>query len=284
MRTWPAIDVTDRSGGPADTLASGLFQASLTDYQVAAIDERTPACWRVFFHTNAERDRAVAGLRATFLHLSLDPVDVPDEDWAARSQADLRSVRVGDVIVSPPWDVPDRDADAAAGSRPIVIVIVPSMGFGTGHHATTRLCLDALQAVEVRGRRVMDIGTGSGVLAIAASLLGGREVVGIDEDPDAIHAASENVALNPRASVTLIPADFRWVDLVPSNIVLANLTGGLLAAAAERLSELTAPGGRLILSGLLTQEERDVLDTYPIMSIERRTEEAGWVCVTLRRT
>ncbi len=280
MRSWPAVDVTRVSGRTADDLWPDLFEANLTDYEIAAIDERSPDGWRVFFNTAAERDRALAELRVAFPRLSFGPVDVPDEDWAARSQADLRAVRVGDLIVSPPWDVSDPGVHPTARSRSIVIV--PSMGFGTGHHATTRLCLAALQAVEVQGRRVIDVGTGSGVLAIAASLLGGEAVVGIDDDADAVHAARANLALNPGASVALVTADFRSRDLAPADIVLANLTGGLLVSASARLHQLTAAGGRLILSGFLTHEDIEVIDAYSIMPIERRIEEAGWLCVTLR--
>src|SRR5512134_3215469 len=142
LRTWPALDVRP---------IPELFEAALTDYDVTAINEGEDA-WRIFFHTPQERDRAAAGLRAAFDGLAIDPVDVPDEDWAARSQASLRSIQVGRVIVAPPWDAP------------VTIVVQPSMGFGTGHHATTRLCLAALQQLDLRGLTVIDVGTGSGVL------------------------------------------------------------------------------------------------------------------------
>jgi ribosomal protein L11 methyltransferase len=260
VRTWPALDVRN---------IPEFLEAALTDYQVTAINEGDDV-WRIFFHDADERDRAAGELRAAFASLSLEPVDVPDEDWAARSQASLRAIQVGRVIVAPPWDAP------------ISIVIQPSMGFGTGHHATTRLCLAALQQFDIRGKTVIDVGTGSGVLAIAASLLGAANVIGIDDDADAIAAARENMGLNPRARVTLQVGDLRQMESANADVVLANLTGALLASSVERLRQLADSGGRLILSGFMTHEERDVLHTFAPLAVEHRAQEEEWVCVTLR--
>ena len=259
-RTWPALDVTH---------VPEFFEAALTDYLVTAINEGDEV-WRVFFHDAAERDRAARELRAAFDGLSLEAIDIPDEDWAARSQADVRAVHVGRLIVAPPWDAP------------ITIVVQPSMGFGTGHHATTRLCLAAMQQLEMRGKTVIDVGTGSGVLAIAASLLGAANVIAIDDDADAVAAARENLGLNPRSRVTLQVGDLR--DAAPANadVVLANLTGALLVTAADRLKQLTDSGGRLILSGFMASEERDVLHAFAPLADEYRAHEEEWLCVTLR--
>ncbi len=248
---------------------SDLFQAALTDYDVVAIDESRPEGWRVFFSSAPERDRAVRYLITEFPDLPMSAVEVEDEDWAARSQASLRAIHVGRVIVAPPWDTP------------LTVVIKPSMGFGTGHHATTRLCVEALQHVELHDVTVLDVGTGSGILAIVSSLLGAADVSGIDEDEDAIHAAWDNLALNTAAAVSLITGDFRSSQLTPADLVLANLTGGLLVSTAERLRELTAPRGRLILSGFLSHEETGVLAAFPELAVERRGEEESWICVTL---
>jgi ribosomal protein L11 methyltransferase len=266
VRTWPALDIHP---------VSELVQAALVDYEATAVDERSSDDWRVFFSTAAERDRAAAALHSEFRDLTITSADVPDENWAARSQESLRAVRIGGIVVAPPWDVP------TGGNDDVVIVIQPSMGFGTGHHATTRLCLAALQRLDLEGRSVLDVGTGSGVLAIAASLLGSNQVVAIDDDADAIASARENVGLNRPADVALAVADLRAASMAPADVVMANLTGGLLIAAAPTLEGLTVRGGRLILSGLMAVEEQDVLNAFASCRVERRTNEDEWVCLTL---
>jgi ribosomal protein L11 methyltransferase len=269
MRTWPALEV-----GPLPD--PDLFQAALLDYGVSAIDETTePDAWRVFFNTEADRNTAAQALSRQFPETVIRSLDVPDEDWVAKSQASLRAVRIGDIVVAPPWDVP---SDAR-----YVIVIRPSMGFGTGHHATTKLCLAALQDIDLQGRRVIDVGTGSGLLAIAASRLGAADVVGIDEDADAFHAAQENASLNPAAAVTLRHVDVRRVSLEPFDVVVANLTGAVLRDAAPRLHDLTAAGGYLVVSGFMAAEERDVMSAYSKFTVAARAEEDEWLCVTFRR-
>jgi ribosomal protein L11 methyltransferase len=157
------------------------------------------------------------------------------------------------------------------------------MGFGTGHHATTRLCLAALQELDLRGTRVIDVGTGSGVLAIAASRLGAADVTAIDDDPDAIQAATENVQLNAGVSVRLQTSDLRSADHGRFDVVIANLTGGLLVQAAAQLTELCASPGHLVLSGFMVSEELDVLAAYSSLRVCARAQEDEWLCVTLGR-
>ena len=282
-RTWPAVVVSGLAranssttlGDPSIELRASeaeLLHATLVNHNIAAIDEPSEDQWRVFFNNEADRGHALTELRRQFPYLRVDPLDVADDNWAARSQASLRAVQVGRIIVAPPWDTP------------VTIVIRPSMGFGTGHHETTRLCLGALQQISLDRYTVLDVGTGSGVLAIAASLLGAEEVTGIDEDSDAIQAAWDNLSLNPSAQVTLIVGDHRSTELVPADVILANLTGGLLIQSAERLRRLTNAHGRLILSGFTTDEERDVLAAFGAFTVEHRGEEGGWVCLTLKES
>jgi ribosomal protein L11 methyltransferase len=279
VRTWPALLVAGPRLAAADNPTSDLLYAALTDYAVAAIDEPAPDALRAFFHEAHERDQALASLTRDFPTLTITTVDVEDEDWAARSQAHLTPVRIGNLIVTPPWS-----ADAVRATPDVTtVVILPSMGFGTGHHATTRLCLAALQHANIAGRSVIDAGTGSGVLAIAASLLGASPVIAIDDDADAIQSARENLDLNPAARVDLRVADLRTSLLDAAEIVVANLTGTLLVQAAPLLTTLVAPAGRLIVSGLMEDEEAGVVAAFADLRVLDRNQEDEWCCLVFAR-
>jgi ribosomal protein L11 methyltransferase len=160
------------------------------------------------------------------------------------------------------------------------------MGFGTGHHATTRLCLSALQTLPLTDALVVDVGTGSGILAIAARLLGASRVLAIDTDPDAVHAARENLDLNTAAAdVTLAVADLRTARIPAADVITANLTGALIVASAATLVGALRPGGRIVVSGLQTDERDAVTEaltacgTQPIWE----QDEDGWVGLVVKK-
>ena len=274
------VDPTLPPLGDEASLAD-LVQVALLDWALTAIDEGTPGStiWRVYFASAAARDRAEGALGPAFAPqgVVVAPIDVEDEGWVAKSQASLTAVRVGRIVVTPPWDPAARAVDS---DGVITIVILPSMGFGTAHHATTRLCLQALQAVDLQGATVLDVGTGSGVLAIAAKRLGAAQVLGIDDDADAITAARDSLALNPGVDITLGVVDLRQSHLRAADVVTANLTGGLLIAAAPVLKHL---GRRLILSGFLTHERDEVLAAYADWAVETEGDEDDWCAATLVR-
>jgi ribosomal protein L11 methyltransferase len=291
VRISPALDL---SFPPAAPELTGLVIAFLDDFGPAAIHEtgaESAPMWRVFFGTATIRDEALAALTRTFRTqgLTVVTIDVPDEDWAARSQAGIRAVRVGRIVVAPPWDMPHDVSDNHA-----VVIIQPSMGFGTGHHETTRLCLGLLQEIDCRGRKVLDVGTGSGVLALAAAALGGDPIEGIEVDPDAVGNALENLALNPTlargATIRFSVADVRPPTAqapgsgpaVPADIVLANLTGALLVTAAPDLLARATPGASLILSGFQHHEAAAVLGAFAGATelVTHRTE-GEWAAVLL---
>jgi ribosomal protein L11 methyltransferase len=153
MKQYPAIDVR--------TDVPDLVLAMVDDYRPTAVEERD-ASVRIFFSAGADRDRAQHALASQF---EVAAIDVDDEDWARRSQENLKSVTVGGVTVTPPWT-----ARGISQPSSMEVVILPSMGFGTGHHATTRLCLAALQTLDLTDRDMLDVGTGSAPRVPSASI------------------------------------------------------------------------------------------------------------------
>jgi len=262
-KTWPAVDVT----GDHD-----LVLAAADDYSPTAVEERD-ATLRIFFATPDIRDRALAGLRPRFF---VAAIDVDDEDWAKKSQQDLAPITVGRITIhtNPKSLIPNPDA--------IAIAIPPSMGFGTGHHATTRLCLAALQAIDLRGKFVLDVGTGSGLLAIAAAKLGASRALGIDDDADAIAAARENLECNHVTNVEFVVGDLMTEDLPFADVVLANLTGALVIRAAARLVRAVRPGGVLIVSGVLATERDEVRRAFANQTIVTVVQEDEWLGFTIK--
>ena len=282
--SYPALDLKFALGPGAGGFQDILY-AELDDFEPVAIHEHESGdSWRVFFRTAAQRDAARSALASEFGNalLQIGAVDVDDEDWARRSQASLTAVRVGRIVVAPPWDasnpsslITDRESSnrdsADPGSRTpdpdvITIIIDPSMGFGTGHHATTRLCLELLQKCDVSGC-VIDVGTGSGVLAIAAWKLGAAHVVAIDNDPDALQNAQDNVVRNGASgAIEVVHLDLSSASLERADLVMANLTSSVIQRYAIELQRLVAKDGVLILSGFSGDEIAEVaaaLDATP---------------------
>jgi ribosomal protein L11 methyltransferase len=271
VKQYPAIDVR--------TDAPDLLLAIVDDFDPTAVEERE-AFVRVFFATVSGRDAAQRALAPRF---EVGAVDVSDEDWARRSQENLQPVTVGRVTVSPnPQSIPNPQS---AIRNTIDIVIVPSMGFGTGHHVTTRLCLAALQAIDVTDCGVLDVGTGSGVLAIAAILLGASHALGIDSDEDAIQSARENLALNPDACrVRFETVDLAAGALPRTDVLTANLTGALLVRSAAALLAAVRPGGTLILSGIQPHESGEVRAAFAGACVCWERDEDGWVGLAVKKS
>jgi len=278
MRDWPALLVRFPAGCPAEW--PDLVSAALDGLDVVAIDEPSGDTWRVCFRSPEARAAAAAALDGLAgAGLDIRQTEMPDEDWARRSQAALGAIRVGRIVVAPPWD----PAASAAPDGVITVVIEPGMGFGSGHHATTRLCLRALLEHPPTARSVLDIGTGSGVLAIAAAKLGAASVLAVEVDADALESARTNAGFNGHPpALSFMEADFRSEPLPPADIVLANLTGGMLAASAGAVMGVCKPGGVVILSGITTEEARGVAEAFQRHArIQTREDEDGWVSLVV---
>ncbi len=280
-RTWPVLRLVFPT--PLDDLRRERLLLDVDDCHASALDEGESVV-SLFFAAPAVRDAAVDLLAARGWpgEARLASEDVPDEGWAAKSQANLPAVRVGRLVVAPPWDLPAADQREDV----IVIEVEPSTGFGTGHHQSTRLCLRALQALDLQGTRVLDIGTGSGVLAVAAVRLGATTALGIDNDPDAIESAEDTLRRNGLAPGGPVRMELRALDdasLEPADLVCANLTGVLLRQQGTRVQALIAPGGRAVLSGFTEDEAGLVREAFDHYDVDTRYEEEFWVAYVMRR-
>ena len=198
--------------------------------------------------------------------------EVAEADWVRVTQEQLAPVRVSSRLwIVPSWhEAPDPGA--------INIVLDPGLAFGTGHHATTRMCLRWLERVVRGGETVLDYGCGSGVLAIAAMKLGAARADGVDIDEPALLAARRN-ALHNR-----VHAEFHSAaDALhqPARIVVANILAHPLIVLAPLLARLTAASGRLALAGLLAAQAGEVRAAYqPWFDFEAPEEEEGWALVS----
>ena len=262
--------------------------ATLADHELVAVQEDDldhPQVWTAHFETATARDHAARAVQddSEFALIEVQPIDVEDDDWARRTQADLPAIRIGRITVAPPWDLPKPSLQVPDPT--ITIVIEPSRGFGTGHHQSTRLCLVLLQSRNLSGLRVTDVGTGSGVLAIAAAKLGAVFVAAIDTDPDAVENARENIVVNGVEKIVEAHVDdLTTTTLAPSDLVTANLTGTLLAQHAGDLARLVGPAGSLIVSGFNVDEKDRVTEALSArFEITESAEEEDWWAFVVSR-
>lgn len=228
-----------------------------------------------------------ASLRALGFRLAGDAEVAPllDEAWASAWQQSFPARLVGRRLrVLPPWLDGDGAEPAPGAEDRVTVVIEPGRAFGTGHHGTTEGCLVLLEEAlaAAPGAAVLDIGTGTGILAIAALRLGAPSVVAIDLDPDAVSATRVNAERNGCAGLTVRLAEPPEIDEA-APIVVANLLTHSHLALAAQYARLVAPGGQLVLGGMLEDEDDRVTSALAAAGFERRARVAleGWASLRL---
>lgn len=279
------------SGGTSVEPAFRLVDEGLA----AEVDTAGPAIVRGYLPARDEAAARAAVLATTTAldHLSafdLRPIGelhtriVKEADWAEAWKAHFPVIRVGRrVVIRPTWRRHRRLPDDA------VIALDPGMAFGTGLHPTTRLCLAALERVADRGAlagaRVLDVGCGSGILAIGAVRLGAAAVLGVDTDPIAVESTLANARHN-----RLVRRIHARVGSLPSgaaghDVVLANLIASVLVDLAKALAAELRPGGVLVASGIFVDREAAVRSAFEVagLTVDARTTEGEWVALEARR-
>lgn len=202
--------------------------------------------------------------------------DVPDADWVRLTQSQFGPIQVGEhILIVPSWHADQMPTKTEAGC--IAIQLDPGLAFGTGSHPTTHLCLEWLAQELPSAATVLDYGCGSGILAIAAAMLGAGPVTGVDIDDQAVQATCDNAIANRVTIQAMLPdglADGQF------DVVVANILSNPLKVLAPMLSERVRSGGRLVLSGVLERQAQEVALAYaPWLPMTVWQARDGWVCL-----
>ena len=207
--------------------------------------------------------------------------EIQEEDWASSWKKFFHPVKVGErIVIKPTWEKYEALEDD------LVIEIDPGMAFGTGTHHTTAMCVRALEEIIQPNTTVFDVGTGSGILAIAAAKLGAKKVQAVDFDDTAVHVAKENVALNQVEDVVTVQQG----DLLSgidgqADVIVANIIADIIIKLLQDVSHRLKDGGYLLASGIIADRLSDV--TAEVLAqgftVEKVTEEGGWVAMLIRK-
>ena len=287
----PAFELVDEGlGARVDFARPAMVRAHLPVLDVAAIRTAVARVDRDLGHLQAFGMRPIGDLAAAI---------VLEADWANAWKAHFPVLRIGRrIVIRPTWRRHRRQPDD------VVLALDPGMAFGTGLHPTTRLCLAALESIADRGllgrrgtdggadgradggaARVLDVGSGSGILSIAAAKLGAASVLAVDVDPIAVEASAANARRNRLSRLVNAREGSAPSGEGPFDVVLANLIASLLITLADGLVEDLRPGGTLIASGIFLTREEDVVAAFAArgLQVASRWADGDWVALELRR-
>ena len=277
------IELDGRDPAPVEDAlhAAGAFAVTLDDARDDPIYEPPPGelpLWpstRLTGLFSGDADPAILG--AT-LENALGPDPLPiheftaldDRTWEREWLKDFKPMRFGERLWVIPGEHEAPDPDA------INLKLDPGLAFGTGTHQTTALCLDWLDGLDLNGKRVVDYGCGSGILAVAAALLGASEVLAVDNDPQAVLATKENAERNGVAA--LITASLPPAESFVADVLVANILAAPLIMLAPRFEAMTAPGARVAVSGLLERQVDEVRAAFASWcALDKVGARDGWV-------
>lgn len=281
------LAITPEQAEPMEDLLLGLGAVSVTfmdaeDQPIFEPDLGTTPLWQhthllALFEADTERQPLLDLLQ----QLWQQPLpeyqfeDIADQDWERSWMDNFQPMRFGQRL----WIVPSWHE--APDSQAVNLLLDPGLAFGTGTHPTTALCLEWLDGQDVRGLNAIDFGCGSGILAIAALLLGAERVTGTDIDPQALEASRDNAQRNGIADERFPLYLPEAMPAEPADLLLANILAGPLVSLAPQLISLVRPGGRIALSGILAEQSEEILAAYrDAFELDPVAEKDGWIRVT----
>jgi len=263
----------------ADPLSDYLLGVHEAAVETGVSENGEPLVLQAFIESTNAKDETIGRLTAQVEVYSRELAEhfscqapvvsgeiIEEQDWSENWKAYFKPFAiVPGLVIAPSWE------EYRPALREKVIVMDPGMAFGTGQHETTRLCLELLKEIDAvaDGAAVLDVGTGTGILGMASLLFGAARVLGVDNDPEAVRAAGENVRINNlSAAIEMSGVDIKDLDS-GFDIVMANIVHDVLIDLSDDLARLTRGGGRLILSGLLDGEQSQNL----VRCFERKSFE-----------
>ena len=221
--------------------------------------------------------RSAIGQLGIMAELTLEPLE--DQDWERAWMENFHPMQFGEHL----WIVPRDRQPPADAVDPVVVFLDPGLAFGSGTHPTTALCLQWLDSQDITGKRLVDFGCGSGILAIAALKLGAGSALGIDHDPQALIASEQNAQENGVAGRLTLTKSNAPVG-AEADIVIANILASILIDLAEQIGSLVRPGGQIALSGILAEQAAAVMAAYSgSFELETPREQEGWVLIAGRK-
>ena len=281
------LAITPDQAEPMEDLLLGLGAVSVTfmdaeDQPIFEPDLGTTPLWQnthllALFEADVERQGLLEQLQLLWKQ-SLPEYqfeDIADQDWERSWMDNFQPMRFGQRLwIVPSWhEAPEPEA--------VNLLLDPGLAFGTGTHPTTALCLEWLDGQQLHDLQVIDFGCGSGILAIAALLLGAQRVTGTDIDPQALEASRDNAQRNQLADERLplyLPED---MPSEPADLLVANILAGPLVSLAPQLTALVKPGGRIALSGILAEQTDEILTAYASdFELDPVAEKDGWIRVS----
>ena len=271
MNNHIQISITHLEPGQAEMLIAQLSEAGFDGF------EECDHVLRAFISEKKYDRKLVQELLHN--HYSFTEQLIPEQNWNSLWESNFEPVIVNDPVTLSPW------VSIRAHFHPPVyyaeydILITPKMSFGTGHHATTYLMIQQMRKIDFSGKRVFDFGTGTGILAILAAMMGALHVVASDNDTWSIDNASENIRNNHCKNITIKQSDS--VTNGPYDIILANINRNIILDNISTIAGQLAPQGVLLISGLLVEDIRDMIAAASNFSLQltEKTSKNNWVCL-----
>ena len=257
MKNFIEIDI------PVNRFQTDLLSGIIYSLGCLGIHEINQEKWRIYFNKDSTHDHATSlFLKLKELNPNLKKADlviseIKSNDWNAEWKKYFKPIQpVKNIWIRPPWENLPRQPNG------IELIIDPQMAFGTGHHETTTLMIELMSQMFIQGVEILDVGTGSGILAILAAKLGAKSITAIDIDSDAIGNADHNIELNKIDNVNTKCCDLQSLKRDSFAIILANINYEALISSIPQLREFLKENGKLLISGILKEEKESIISVY----------------------